>query len=110
MTYIIVKKDISHYNRALDKHIRTRKQYNDEMKRQGMVSREKGDELAKKAIEKGKQDYKPTKEHVQFLNSVKNRADKNGNVKLGGRQLEYMKKIGCQLKAPKERPLEGGWE
>jgi len=107
---IHIKKDISHYNRALGKYITNKRQYNDEMKRQGMVSKEKGDELARKAKERDHKDYKPTREHVQFLASVKNRTDKNGNVKLDGRQLEYMKKIGCQLKRPKERPMEGGWE
>ena len=106
----IIVKNYEHYNRALGKHINSKRQYKDEMKRQGMVSSEKGDEMAAKAKEQAKRDYKPTRETLQFIESVRQRTDKNGNVKLGGRQIDYMKKVGVDFRRPKDRPLEGGWE
>lgn len=107
---VIVKKDITHFNRELNKYITTRKQYKDELKRQGMVPYEQGKDMAERARQRQHQDYRPTTETRKFLYEVKNSADKNGKIKLSGRQIEYMEKMGVNFKPVKERPLEGGWE
>lgn len=106
---IIVKKDIKHYNRALNKNITTRKQYNEEMKRQGMVSQEKGDYLAEQAKAKLMKPYKLNNETEKFLKGVK-MSSRDGKVKLSGRELAYMEKIGVSFNKPKERGIEGGFE
>jgi len=105
---IIVKKDISHYNRALNKYIRTKSQYNDEMKRQGMVSEEKGNYLAEKAREKMRKPYKVDLETRKFLEEVKSHS-KKGKVKLSGRELEFMKKKGVKFERPDYKGLKGGF-
>ena len=107
MPNIIVKK-YEHYNRALGKHITSKKQYENEMQRQGMVSADKGNEMAAKTRESRRKEYKPDKDTLQFVNSL--HGDKNGKIQLSGRQLEFMKKKGVSLERPKDRPLEGGWE
>ena len=99
-----------HYNRSLDKHIKNKRHYLEEMRRQNMVSKEEGDDLARGAKEKAHKDYELSKETRRFLYQAKGTVDKNGKIKLSGRQLQYMEKIGVSFKRPKERPLEGGWE
>lgn len=73
-----------------------------------MVSLDKGTEMAQNAQERKIQPYKPDSEIRKFCNSLN--PDKNGKVKLGGRQLEYMKKVGVSFRRPTERPLTGGWD
>lgn len=106
---IIVRKFSSHYNKALGKEIHTKRQYNEEMKRQGMVSQEKGDDIAKRAREKSHRDYKVDKETARFIAEVKD-SGVDGKVKLGSRALDFMEKKGVSFKRPKERPMEGGFE
>jgi len=105
---IIAKKDISHYNRALGKYITTKRQYNEEMKRRGLVSQEKGNALAEKAIERRRKPYKIDKDTEQFLSEV-NMGSKKGKVKLSGRQLEFMEKKGVNFNKPEYKGLEGGF-
>lgn len=104
---VIVKK-WEHYNKALGKHIPSKRAYNEEMKRQGMVSFDKGKQMAQDARERSRRPYKVDNETYKFMNSLN--ADKNGKVKLGSKQLDYMKKIGVSFQRPQERPLEGGWD
>ena len=104
---VIVKK-YDGYNRALGKHITSKRHYNDEMKRQGMVSFEKGQAMADKAQEKMHKDYKLKDETRRFLKNINK--TKDGKVNLSGREMAYMKKVGVDFRKPKERPLEGGWE
>jgi hypothetical protein len=106
---IIVKKDISHYNRILQKYIKTRKQYDDELKKQGMVPYEQGADMAERARQRQHKDYRPTDETRRFLYEVQSGADKNGHVKLSGRQLEYMERIGVNFKRPEFKGTKGGW-
>lgn len=100
--------DYSGYNRALGVNIKSKRHYQEEMKRQGMVSYEKGEDIARKARERAHKDYKPTEETKRFLSEVNNRS-KDGKVKLSGRELAYMEKIGVNFKRPKDLGLNGGW-
>ena len=77
------------------------------MKRQGMVSQEKGEYLAKKAVEARHKPYKVDSETGRFLAEV-NSTSKNGKVKLSGRQLAKMEKIGVNFKRPDYKGLNGG--
>ena len=100
--------DYSHFNDSLGKYIRSKRHYKEEMKRQGMVSFEEGEDIACRARERSHKDYKPTKETEKFLSEVNMRA-KDGKVKLSGREMAYMEKIGVNFKRPEERPLKGVW-
>ena len=104
---VIVKKDISHYNRALQKKITNRYQYSDEMKRQGMVSQEKGDYLAKRAEESKKQPYKVSKDTMGFLMHMKAKS-KNGKITPRGNEIKYMQKMGVNFKRPEDKGTQGG--
>jgi len=104
---IIVKPSYDHYNRALDKHIKNKRHYNDEMKRQGQVSQEKGEYLAKRAEENRRRPYKVDLSTRKFLEEVKS-TSKNGKVKLSGRQIAQMEKIGVNFKRPKDMGTNGG--
>lgn len=97
-----------HFNRALNKRIRNKRQYQNEMKRQGLIPFEQAEEIAKKVREERHKDYKPTKETERFLHNISK--DKNGKVKLSGRQIEYMEKVGVNFKRPEYLGTEGGWK
>ena len=90
----IIVKNWEHHNRGLPnwnskkgRYISSKKQYTEECKRAGLVS-------YREPLEK-KSELKPSKETIAFLNSVKNRTDSKGNVKLSGNQVNYMIKIGA---------------
>jgi hypothetical protein len=90
----IIVKDYTHFNHALPnwnsrkgRYISSKKQYVEECKRAGL-------EPYKEPSEK-KSELKPSPETISFLNSVKNRTDSKGNVKLSGNQINYMIKIGA---------------
>ena len=103
----IISKDYNHFNRALGKQINSKKQYKEECKRQGMVTSEKGNDIAHKAKESNRNDYKPSKDTAQFYASLNK--TKDGKVKLSGRQLEFMKKKGVSFKRPDYKGIEGGF-
>lgn len=93
MTAIIVK-NYEHTNRALPnwdtkkgRYIGSKKQYTEECKKAGLVPYAESSET--------KSTLKPSAETIVFLNSVKNRTDSKGNVKLSGSQINYMIKIGA---------------
>ena len=100
--------DYEHYNRSLGVYIKNKRHYKEEMKRQGMVSFEEGEDLARKARERAHKDYKPTQETMKFLKHVESRS-KDGKVKLSGRELQYMEKIGVNFKRPEYKGIEGGF-
>ena len=105
---IHIRPSYEHYNRSLNKHIKSKKHYKEEMRRQGMVSQEKGDYLAERAREKMRKPYKVEPETLRFLKEVK-MGSKNGKVKLSGRQIEYMEKVGVNFKKPEDKGLKGGF-
>ncbi len=106
----MTRKFEQHYNRSLGKKITSRRQYNEEMKKQNMVPYEQGKAMAKVAVEKAHKDYKIDRETKRFLIEVKSTASPDGKIKLGSRALNFMKEKGVSFIRPDERPLEGGWE
>jgi ribosomal protein S21 len=90
----IIVKNYEHFNRALPnwnskkgKHISSKKQYVEECKKAGL------EPYREPAVRENKPEA--SKETRQFLNSVKDNADKKGNVKLSDRQIDYMIKKGA---------------
>ena len=107
---IIKRPDYEHYNRALEKYIRSKRHYEEELKKAGCVPFEQGKDMAEEAEKKLHKDYKPTDEVVKFLYQVKGSVSKDGKVQLSGRQIAYMEKIGVNFKRPKDRGTKEGWE
>ena len=115
MSFNIIVKDYDHYNRVLNKRIRTKHQYNDELKRQGYVPQEVADDLARNYEERKENvKYKVSDKAREVLNAARARADKKGNVKLCDRTIEGMREVGVQIDlkhCPKHYlPKEGGFE
>lgn len=106
---IIVKKFPEHYNRALGKQITSRRQYEQEMKRQNMVPQDKGDDIARRSKERSHKDYKVDPETRKFFSEVRS-SSKNGKIQLSGRQLDYMKKVGVTFNRPDYKGLKGGMD
>jgi len=119
----IIVKDYTHHNRSLPKwdspkgkYISSKRQYLNEIARAGLIPYEKSEEIRQKNEDNQKRNRKKyPKETYEFLNSVKNRTNKSGKVKLSDRQIDYMVKSGAikdrdKLKLPKHYQTAGGFE
>lgn len=109
MTTIIVKKFEPHYNKSLGKAISSRRQYNEEMKRQGMVPQEQGDDMARRAQEKSRKPYVIGKDTERFISEVRMQA-KDGKVKLESRAIDFMKQKGVKFGKAEYKGMEGGFD
>jgi len=110
---IIVKK-WEHYNRALGKHISSKRQYKEEMARGGYVPYEQGEQMAKDAQERLKKPYDGLSPKARaVIATAKLNKDKDGNVKLSDRTVDAMKEIGMKFSlpdwCPKAYKEEGGF-
>ena len=90
---IISKKFKPHYNVAMDKVITSQRQYDNEMKRGGYVPYEQAKERVAHNLEK-QREFKISGEAIDWIKSVKDSADKDGNVKLSDRQIDKLKECG----------------
>ena len=90
---IIVKK-YEHYNRALGKHITSKRHYESEMRKQGMVSLEEGQRLAEKKTSKP---YNPSKKALELIQSISLKGTEKGKIKLGSREIDAMKELGVNF-------------
>lgn len=89
----IVVKNYEHLNRAMPnwdtpkgKHISSRKQYEEEIRRAGLTK-------YKEPVNQPYKKLKANPETIKFLNSLN--PDKKGKVKLSDRQIDYMIKKGA---------------
>ena len=117
----IIVKDYTHHNRSLPnwdspkgRYINSKRQYLNEIARAGLIPYEKSEEIRQKNEDNQKRNKKYPKETYSFLNSVKDRTDKSGKVKLSDRQIDYMVKSGAlrdrdKLRLPKHYQ-SGGFE
>lgn len=108
MVQINMNKSYEHFNRELGKQINSKRQYKEELKRRGLVSQDKGDQMAKDAKERQHRDYKPSDETKRFFSEINSKKSKDGQIKLSGRELAYMKKVGVDFRRPEYKGLEGG--
>ena len=104
MANIITHEDHNyrHFNRSFNCKVEGKAHYEYLMKKHGMVSQERGDELARIAREK-----KNTAPKAEFsdkargiIQAAKARADKHGNVKLGDRTIDAMRELGVAMDHP----------
>ena len=107
MAFNIIVKNYEHINRSFrnwdtpkGKYIRTKKQYDEAMAREGMVPYEEGQRSAKKyeeALDKKKYGGLSPKASA-LLKSV--HKDKKGKIRLSGKQVEGMKEVGVHFNVP----------
>jgi hypothetical protein len=114
MTFNIIVKKYDHYNRAMGKHISSRREYENEMVKGGYVTFEKSQQLCKDFRDKEeKQTYSGlSKKASSLLNSVN--PDKKGRIRLSDRQISAMKEVGVKFSVPDwcpkhYAPKEGGF-
>ena len=110
----IIVRNYEHYNRAMDKYIGSKRQYEYEMVKGGYMPFDKAEQLAELAREKQKQNYKKLSDKAMtFLRETKNMADKKGNIKPGNRFVDGLKKVGvkidCQWDKLPKKYQEGGF-
>ena len=117
MANIITHEDhkYKHYNRALGCKIESKKHYEYEMKRRGMVSKEVGDELARQREERRANVPKAelSDKAREIIQVAKRHSDKKGRVKFDDNTIEAMKELGVGIghpRAPKPNTVDGGFE
>lgn len=93
----IIVKNYQHFNRSLPnwdsphgKWIGSKKQYDEECKKNNMVSFEEAQEIAEKARLSKIKPYKLSKESEQIIKESKLKSDSKGNVKLSDRAIEAL--------------------
>lgn len=97
MSFNIIVRDYSHYNRTLGKYIHSKRQYENEMAKQGYVSMEEGERIAEKARENMRKPYILSKKAKEVIYCAKNSADRNGKVSISDKLVEGMKEVGVNL-------------
>lgn len=117
---IIVKQSYNHINSSFPswdtpkgRYVKNKDHYDRLMKENGMVSFEEAEYLAS---QKKAKDYKVSKTSMDIIQSVKNGADRHGNVKLGDRAIKALidkkaigKKIPDYMKLPAAYQNKGGF-
>jgi len=93
MTTIIVKDFKAHYNSALGKVIKNERQYKEELKRGNYIPYEQAKEITASNMEK-RNKFRISDDALAWMKSVKNSADRKGNVKLSGNQIDFLKEKG----------------
>jgi len=108
----IIIKRWAHYNRELGKYISTKKQYFDELKRQGFVPFEEGCRLAEKKQSESK--WIPSKDCIDVCKALYNKSDRKKLIYLSEypQIVEKMKEKGMTFdidKLPKHYQEKGGF-
>jgi len=98
---LIKVKNYEGYNRAMGKYIRSRKHYEEEMRKGGYIPFREASPKSMKWV--------PSADLKKTLGDFKQMADKKGKIKLGSRAIEKMEKMGVSFN-PKFMPkgLKGG--
>lgn len=105
----IIIRNYDHYNTAMGKHIKNRRQYYTEMDKGGYVSQEEGERIAQKARENSAKNYELSSKARELINCAKDVADKKGNIKLGDNLINGMKEVGVKFDAPVPGPDAQGF-
>lgn len=100
MPNVITKEDhtYKHFNQAMGVKIESKKHYEHEMAKRGMVPYEKALELARKHDEKhGRKEYKLSAKAEDIIRSLK-LTSRNGRVELGTRAINALEKLGLNFR------------
>lgn len=89
-------KNYYHFNRAMNKHISSKKQYNEEMKRGGYCTFEQAERIAAKKNAQHKGGYSGLSKNAQdIVNTVRQQNPKS--FKLSDRAIDAMKSLGVKF-------------
>ena len=119
----IVVKNWEHFNKSLPnwhskdgRYIGSRRQYENEVRQAGLIPFEQAEEMRIRNEETAKKNRKYSRDTIEFLGTVSNKADKKGKVNLSDRQVDYMISKGAIKdrdvfadKLPKHYQDKGGW-
>ncbi len=96
----IISRNYEHFNRAMGKHIRSRKHYEEEMRKGGYVTDEESRRRAAKEQRDLRKPYELSSTAQSVIECARSATDKNGNVRLSDRLIDGMKKVGVNFKTP----------
>ncbi len=103
-----------HYNNSLGMMIYSKEHLKIEMKKRRMFPMEVCEGLAeewdkkKEKYDRGR--FDPSEKAMRIINGIKMLADKDGNIKLGGRAIEALREIGAINETPGYMGRSGGWD
>lgn len=106
-------RDYVHYNTSMGIKIESKKHYEHEMKQRGLVSKEKADDMARRARESQHKTATLSKEANQVIKSItggRSTWNKGEKVSLTNRQIEGMKKVGLSFQDVKQYQQKGGFK
>ena len=109
---LIKVKNWEHYNHAMGKYITSRAHYEKEMAKGNFIPFKESEKIVARARRDRDKPYKPSKEALDIMKSARATADKKGNVKLGSRAVDGMKKLGVSFDSqwcPSVYKPEGGF-
>ncbi len=102
-----------HYNNSLGMMIYSKEHLKAEMRQRRMLPMEVCEGLAeewdRKNEYKRNEGYKPSDKAMDVIKNIKCLADKDGNLKLGGRAIQALKEIGAINEPTDYLGREGGW-
>ena len=94
----IIVKHYEHFNRAFNKYIGSKKQYDEEMAKGGYIPFEKAEQMAEQTRNRMKKTYNGLSEKtMRFLHQVKSTADRKGNIEVSDRFVKGLKENGVRI-------------
>ena len=108
MSFNIIVKDYQHYNRAMGKHIKSKRHYNQEMAKGGYVPLEQGKAMADAKQKEHK--WKPSKECLEATRHLMSRTDKNIVLAHYPKLVDLMVSKGMKFETPNKPTDHGGFD
>jgi hypothetical protein len=109
----IIVKRYEHFNRALNKYIGSKAQYEKELSKGGYVPYDKGCEIAEVSKSKSRKPYdKLSDKAMGLIKATRLISDKKGNIKAGDRLIDGMRSCGVDFSYYKKidhYALKGGF-
>jgi len=96
----IICRNYDHYNRALQKHISSKKEYEYEMKRGGFVPYEEAEKMVEEHNRGKVKKYEPSEKAESIIRAASLMKDSKGNIKAGDRLIDGMKSVGVNFTPP----------
>lgn len=118
MANIITREDhtYKHFNSAMGIQIESRKHYEHEMNKRGLIPKDKADDIVRRVREGQRKTPVLSKDAREVINSItggRSTWKKGEKVKLSDRQIDGMKKCGMTLDFMEKinpKSKDGGWK
>lgn len=110
----IIVKNYQHFNRAMGKHITSKRHYDNEMAKGGYIPYEKACQIAE-SVKNRQTKYELSPKARAVIESARNSADRKGNIHKSDRLIDGMKEVGVKFgyydQLPKHYQIrEGGFD